>query len=64
VSQRRGSPRANARTTSGEKPAGLHPLLSFQFDSDARGEPKGGRRKLPEPTSIGEALSRWLDEQL
>ncbi|MDQ3265558.1 MAG: hypothetical protein M3Y59_18185 [Myxococcota bacterium] len=63
MSQRRETEPGASRRPTGERPA-VHPVLGFHFDADTRTEARGRSRKSPEPTSILEALSRWLDQEL
>ncbi len=64
MSPRRETEAGASRRPTGERPA-VHPELGFHFDLDTRSEPRGrAPRKSPEPNSILEALSRWLDQEL
>lgn len=50
-----------------ERTPPLHPLLTFHFEKDAPPAPDSRRRRRDRsepPSSITEALRRWLDEQL
>lgn len=67
MTSRPSAPKGRARA-SAEKPA-VHPLLTFQFESDTsetkpRRRGPGSSSKKSDPTSIRDAITRWLDEQL